>query len=112
MFVGEKRGLSPQGLFKPLDRFSQAFLQGNGWLPAKKLACQGDVGFASGWVIFRERFAYKIGRFPKDAQDAIPQLSNGNLVRVADVHRGMDVGTQKSQQPFNEVGDKAKRSGL
>src|SRR5689334_4599671 len=65
----------------------QAFLELGLRLPAEELLRAGDVGLADLWVVDRQRLVDDLALRARDAQHRFRELIQGELTRIADVHR-------------------------
>src|SRR5438552_13981895 len=95
-----------------LHRSQQAFVPVHLRLPAKQLASPADVRPAHLRIILRKRLVFDLALAAGQLQNLLRELSNGDLVWIAEIDRLVEIGVQQPKDAFDEIGDIAKAAGL
>src|SRR5678816_1742362 len=91
---------------------AQALLQVDLRLPAQQLARAGDVGLAYLRIVHGQCLVDDVALRPRDPDDRLGELIEGELVRIADVHGQMLAGLRQRNEPADEVVHVTKASCL
>src|SRR5690554_4901237 len=81
-------------------------------LPAEDLLCLGRVGTTNRRVVNRSRDVLDARMIADDVLDQLGQLTNGDLLRIADIDRTGLLGEHEPKDPLDEVVHVAERPRL
>src|SRR5680860_143817 len=97
---------------RPFDGSPEPLLEGDLWLPAHSGASKGDVGTANLGVVHRSVGEHNLGVTARQRCNHLCELTNGDLTRVAEIHRSGNIGMNETPDSFDEVVDVAQRPSL
>src|SRR5256714_3316778 len=100
--------LSPEPLVGAGETFAEVDLGA----PAEHLGRKRDVGPAPNGIVHGKRLEDDLGARARDLEHGVGELEDGELVRVADVHRTGPIGVEEGEDAAHLVVDVAVRPRL
>src|SRR5262245_41226363 len=81
-------------------------------LPAQEVARPADVRLADLGVVLRQRAELDRAAGAREGANLLGELQNRHLVRVAEIHRLVEVGLEQTPDSLDEVADVAEAACL